>query len=616
MGKRSHHFEESARVGDYQKALALLEHDLELAHGQDRSFLIYKKAQILAKSGAHDEAYPVYRHLIEVESASTAVRAASFRNLATLAAMKHDLPFARKVAGEYLLFCLDEGLDAEPWSLLLCEDCRPAMEGDQWIDWHAQLSGSRKTGFQTLLAIICHESDNTDQLVEFYNSCNKSELGINIISVLCEIFVEKNEDLQVKEILDLLNARTLNTQECMIRDYVELNYLNMTNGDFQRKLFLARRVFSVLKDIAIYQHSSLVDVCADIIRQSDKRDRVLVPSRHGIIGITPAISALRERIERFARSGSPVLVQGESGTGKELVAQALHDASARAAAPFIPVNCAAIPESVFESQLFGHVAGAFTGAAKDQPGLIELAGTGTLFLDEVGELPAAVQAKLLRFLENGEYRRLGSERILRSQARIVAATHRNLALDESFRTDLFHRLRRLEIQVPPLREHAADVRYLARHRIRQLNLQEGSGWKQLDEDAESLLENLDYPGNVRELFNLVDHAWHEAVQPVGTAELWKAMRRLAADRERAAAQGRTLPLKPGALKLDTGRQANGPLKLLQEEVAVNAVRQTVAHFHGDMEKAAAWLDISKRSIYRYLERGRDTLQPVGGEASA
>jgi DNA-binding NtrC family response regulator len=616
MGKKSFRFTDHALRGDYEQALVLLEQDMVLARGQDRPYLLYQKARLLAKSGAYNEAYPVYRQLVEDRNASRAVRAGSYRNLATLAAMKHDLAYARNVAVEFHYFCEEIGLGSEAWSRLLCDESALTGEVDTLLQWHAQLHASHKIGFQTLLAIICSLNNHTDQLILFYFNSEKADLGINFLSTVCEVFVEIGDINQVKNILEMLESRKLSDQENMIRDYVELNYLNLTGGDFQRKLKLARRIFSKLKDVTIFHHSALVDVCAAVIRQSDTRDRVLVPSRHGIIGITPAISALRERIERFARSGSPVLVQGESGTGKELVAQALHDASERAAAPFIPVNCAAIPESVFESQLFGHVAGAFTGAAKDQPGLIELAGTGTLFLDEVGELPAAVQAKLLRFLENGEYRRLGSERILRSQARIVAATHRNLALDESFRTDLFHRLRRLEIQVPPLREHAADVRYLARHRIRQLNLQEGSGWKQLDEDAESLLENLDYPGNVRELFNLVDHAWHEAVQPVGTAELWKAMRRLAADRERAAAQGRNLPLKPGALKLDTGRQANGPLKLLQEEVAVHAVRQTVAHFHGDMAKAAAWLDISKRSVYRYLERGRDTLQPAGAETTA
>jgi DNA-binding NtrC family response regulator len=346
-----------------------------------------------------------------------------------------------------------------------------------------------------------------------------------------------------------------------------------------------------------------------VFRTYDTHDRVLVPSRFGIIGITPVISALRDRIERFARSTSPVFIQGESGTGKELVAQALHDAGDRAAAPFIPVNCAAVPESVFESQLFGHVAGAFTGAGKDQPGLIELAGGGTLFLDEVGELPLAVQAKLLRFLENGEFRRLGSDKILRSRARILAATNRGLAGDPAFREDLHQRLRRLEITVPPLRERREDIRYLARHRIRQLNLQDGSGWKQLDEPAERLLETLDYPGNVRELFNLVDHAWHEAVQPVGVEEVERARRRLEAERlaalQRAAGdKGLAVDFLAGTSWTLDFSSGPAPLKRIQEQAAVQAIHQALQHFDGDVDKAAAYLDISRRSIYRYLERER------------
>ncbi len=350
----------------------------------------------------------------------------------------------------------------------------------------------------------------------------------------------------------------------------------------------------------------MLKACGKVFRITETRNRILVPSRFGMIGISPVLSELRDRIERYARSTSPVLIQGESGTGKELAAQALHDAGDRAAAPFIPVNCAAIPESVFESQLFGHVAGAFTGAAKDQPGLIELAGDGTLFLDEVGELPVGVQAKLLRFLENGEFRRLGSEQVRRSRARIVAATNRSLLEVEGFRQDLVHRLRRLELRMPPLRERREDIRYLARHRVRQLNLQDGSGWKQLEESAEQALETLDYAGNVRELFNLVDHAWHEAVQLVGPAEVERARKRLEAE------QARTLPGTDGVPVSFTASpgwnldfSAGGaPLRVIQEKAACEAIRQALDHFNGDVDAAARFLDVSRRSIYRYMERER------------
>lgn len=398
----------------------------------------------------------------------------------------------------------------------------------------------------------------------------------------------------------------------------------LDSGVDNSKYIIAKRIIENIGNSPVFNTSSVLKICGQIFRESDTHDRVLVPSRFGLIGITPAISTLRDRIDRFARSSSPVLIRGESGTGKELAAQALHDASDRAGEPFVPVNCPAIPESVFESQLFGHVAGAFTGAGRDQPGLIELAGDGTLLLDEVGDLPAGVQAKLLRFLENGEYRRLGSEKILRSRARILAATNRNLAGEDRFRQDLYHRLRRLEIVMPPLSERREDIRYLARHRIRQLNLQDGSGWKQLDEAAERRLESLDYPGNVRELFNLVDHAWHEAVQPIGEAEVERARLRLEAERSGIAGKparaegadpgqrGDAKDDRPHDVRFDSAHtwtldfQAGGaPLRQIQEQAAFQAIRQALEHFQGDVNRTAQFLDVSRRSVYRHLERARE-----------
>lgn len=413
----------------------------------------------------------------------------------------------------------------------------------------------------------------------------------------------------MKEVLNVSERLFTSSNQLVLLDYMRLSVMIHSGNLDDSSVATAKRILESMLSVRIFMSDILIKTCSEVIRRSDIHNRVLVPSRFGIIGITPVISALRDRIERFARSTSPVFIQGESGTGKELVAQALHDAGDRAAAPFIPVNCAAVPESVFESQLFGHVAGAFTGAGKDQPGLIELAGGGTLFLDEVGELPLAVQAKLLRFLENGEFRRLGSDKILRSRARILAATNRGLAGDPAFREDLHQRLRRLEITVPPLRERREDIRYLARHRIRQLNLQDGSGWKQLDEPAERLLETLDYPGNVRELFNLVDHAWHEAVQPVGVEEVERARRRLEAERlaalQRAAGdKGLAVDFLAGTSWTLDFSSGPAPLKRIQEQAAVQAIHQALQHFDGDVDKAAAYLDISRRSIYRYLERER------------
>src|SRR5690606_27850972 len=185
---------------------------------------------------------------------------------------------------------------------------------------------------------------------------------------------------------------------------------------------------------------------------------------HGMLGHSPAMVRLRTLIGKVADSSSPVLVEGESGTGKEMVSRALHFTSHRAKAPFIVVNCGALPEQLMESELFGHAKGAFTGAQATKPGLVEMADGGSLFLDEIGELPLGLQAKLLRFVESGEFRRVGDTRLRWVQTRIIAATNRNLQQEVEagrFREDLFYRLAVVKIHVPPLRERKEDVPLLA-----------------------------------------------------------------------------------------------------------------------------------------------------------
>lgn len=220
-----------------------------------------------------------------------------------------------------------------------------------------------------------------------------------------------------------------------------------------------------------------------------------------IVGGSVAIAKLLQMTERVAQSETAVLVEGESGTGKELVARAVHTLSPRAAGPFVPVNCGALPGQLLESELFGHARGAFTGAVEAKPGLVEMAEGGTLFLDEIGEMPLELQAKLLRFLESREMRRVGDTRLKRVDVRIVAATNRKLA-DEvkagRFREDLYYRLNVVALHVPPLRERREDIPDLVLHFLARI----GSS-KELTPEALDALLAYSYPGNVRELFNLV-----------------------------------------------------------------------------------------------------------------
>jgi Nif-specific regulatory protein len=225
----------------------------------------------------------------------------------------------------------------------------------------------------------------------------------------------------------------------------------------------------------------------------------------GIVGDSPALRALLDKINVVAKSNAPVLLRGESGTGKELVAKAIHELSSRAKRPFIKINCAALPESVLESELFGHEKGAFTGAINSRKGRFELADKGTLFLDEIGEISPAFQAKLLRVLQEQEFERVGGNQTIKVDVRIVTATNRNLEEAVSrneFRADLYYRISVVPIKLPPLRERRSDIPQLAREFLRRFN---GENERDLSFDVSAIdvLMHCGFPGNVRELENCV-----------------------------------------------------------------------------------------------------------------
>jgi DNA-binding NtrC family response regulator len=229
----------------------------------------------------------------------------------------------------------------------------------------------------------------------------------------------------------------------------------------------------------------------------------------GIIGSCPAMLEMYSKIRKVAPTDSNVLIQGESGTGKELVARALHNLSKRAKAPLISVNCAAIPESLIESELFGHEKGAFTGASAGRAGLVEAADGGTLFLDEIGELPLEAQARLLRVLQEGEIRRVGSVQSQKVDVRLIAATHRDLkslAKVGQFREDLYYRLHVIALKLPPLRERGSDVSEIARSFLLRQCTRMGRNDLHFAQDAEQAISQYPWPGNVRELENAIERA--------------------------------------------------------------------------------------------------------------
>jgi DNA-binding NtrC family response regulator len=229
--------------------------------------------------------------------------------------------------------------------------------------------------------------------------------------------------------------------------------------------------------------------------------------KHEMIWSGPAMERLMAQVERVAASESRVAIQGETGTGKELIARTIHQKSARHAGPFVTLNCAAVPAELIESELFGHEKGSFTGAATRHVGKFEQAASGTLFLDEIGDMPLAMQSKLLRVLEEGEIERVGGDKPIAVDARVVVATHRNLeemVRQGSFRADLYHRIYVFPIALPPLRERAEEVPTLAEYFAVQVASQNGWRLKHFSQESIEILQRYAWPGNVRELRNVVE----------------------------------------------------------------------------------------------------------------
>jgi DNA-binding NtrC family response regulator len=300
-----------------------------------------------------------------------------------------------------------------------------------------------------------------------------------------------------------------------------------------------------------------------------------------ILGESPVMLELRNAIPRIAASDAGVLIYGESGTGKELVARAIHDHSPRRAAAFVVVNCGAIPAQLFESELFGHRRGAFTGADRRRLGLIELAEGGTLFLDEIGELPLELQPALLRAVQFGEFRPVGAERSERADVRFLAATHRDLETEVragGFREDLYHRISTLGLRVPPLRERSGDVRLLAERLLARYNEKVAEPFaKRFVESGLRRLESHAWSGNVRELENII----------VRLVTLVEARELGAEDVERH--------LRPLA------RRAGGELFTLDLDTLERAaIVQALRRAQGHRAKAAAELGVAVKTLYNKI----------------
>jgi len=312
---------------------------------------------------------------------------------------------------------------------------------------------------------------------------------------------------------------------------------------------------------------------------------------HGMLGRSPAMLRLFDLIRRIAPSDGSVLITGESGTGKELVARALHEESPRADGPFVALNCAGIPESLLESELLGHAAGAFSGARGARKGLFLEADGGTLFLDEIGEMPASMQTKLLRLLQDGQVRPVGANEEVATDVRIVAATHRDvteLMADGRFREDLFFRLETFRIEVPPLRERGEDIARLLDIFLRRHALERGLPVRRLEPDALRRLLGYRFPGNVRELAGLVERAATLAREAVIRLEDLP-------DRVRGDAS-----VQDSAVAGPGGEDRRDEDWETLAELENRYIRQVLAFTEGNKQRAARILGIGRKTLYRKL----------------
>jgi len=306
-----------------------------------------------------------------------------------------------------------------------------------------------------------------------------------------------------------------------------------------------------------------------------------------LVGDSAAIQAVQELIGRIADSDSTILVTGESGTGKEVTARAIHRLSRRAAGPFVAVNCAAIPEALIESELFGHARGAFTDARTARTGLLAQAEGGTLFLDEIGELPLSAQAKLLRVLQERVLRPVGSDREVGFDARVIAATNRDLerAIEEGrFREDLYFRIHVLPVELPPLRARGSDVLVLAHHFLRRFTERSGKALTGIGPAAAEVLLNYQWPGNVRELMNAVEHAValarFEQIAPEDLPQRIRSYRR--------------------SHIIVAGENPSELVPL--EEVERRYILRVLETVGGNKRLAARVLGLDRKTLYRKLER--------------
>ena len=400
----------------------------------------------------------------------------------------------------------------------------------------------------------------------------------------------KLPDMDGMDILKHIHDRQIPTSVVIITGHasvdVAIDAMRYGAFDFIEKPFSAKRVKVTLRNAIDRQNLSTL---VDRIRDDFQRDHY-----HGFIGSSLPLQAVYRIIDSAAPSKATVFITGESGTGKEVCAEAIHRQSSRRDAPFVPINCGAIPRDLMESEIFGHVRGAFTGASRDREGAAELANGGTLFLDEIGEMDLDLQTKLLRFVQTGSFQRVGSTQLVKVDVRFICATNRDPlqeVADGRFREDLYYRLHVIPIHLPPLRDRQDDILLLANHFLRKFAGEESKAFRELSPEVESVFLDYEWPGNIRQLQNVIRNVvvLFDAEQ-VGLDMLPPPLN----GTTKGAAGASARP--PGGANRAKAQpsEAIRPLHVIEKE----AIERAIEYCDGNIPRAAALLEVSPSTIYR------------------
>ncbi len=345
-----------------------------------------------------------------------------------------------------------------------------------------------------------------------------------------------------------------------------------------------------------FDNEEVLELASSAVTQSRESYASRPPQKRrgsALVGESPAMQAVFSLIERVAPTDSTVLITGESGTGKELVARAIHDGSPRASRPLVPVNCGSIPENLLESELFGHVKGAFTGALYSRPGRFSLADKGTIFLDEIGDMSPHLQTKLLRVIQEQAFEPVGSTKTLQVDVRVIAATHQNLRKlieEKKFRMDLYYRLNVIQIQLPPLRERIEDIPLLCDHFLKTFNQRLRGSITGFDDEAMGYLNGYTWPGNVRELENLIERlVILKGEGAIGLDDI----------QDRYMDQGPDV--SPPTMSLPSeGICFRTAVSRFENELITQALQRT----HGNKNKAADLLRLNRTTLVEKIKRRR------------